>query len=91
MMKMNEDRGSPCLIPLVREKGYKFPPMKMMDVVTMVIQLIIISIRFPGRLNLLNILLIKLHSGLSYTFSKSILKAIYPTFPLILPIVLMIS
>ena len=57
----------------------------------MVMQLIVISMRIFGKLNLFNMHLTKLHSSLSYAFSKSILSAIYHTFPLVLPILWIIS
>ena len=65
MMNMYRNRGSPCLIPLVGENDSKLPPLKRMEVVTVVMQLMIISMRLLGKLNMLNMFFIKLHSSLS--------------------------
>ena len=83
--------GSPCLRPLEGKIGSIASPLTNIEVNTVDTQLIIMSIRLVGRFILTSIFFIKLHLILSYAFSKSIFKVIYPTLPLFLPREWMIS
>lgn len=73
-------------MPLEGRNGSRQPPLKRREEETDDRQLMISSTKLLGKLTLRRISQIKLHSILSYDFSRSILMAIRPFFPLVLPI-----
>jgi hypothetical protein len=76
---MYGDRGSPCLIPLDGEKFSRRSPFTKMERDEDEMQDIISSIQEEGKLKNWRVWRIKDHSRRSYTFSRSIFRAMVPT------------
>lgn len=72
------DRGSPCLIPLLRVKVYVSFPLTSTEKETERTQFITQPHQSPSNTNLLKVASKKSHSTLSYAFDMSHFRAIQP-------------